>query len=285
MRKRGLGKGLSELGVSELFASVSSPVKPAQDLVTLPLSQLKPGKFQPRRKIKQEALEELANSIRAQGIIIPIVVRAIADGGYEIIAGERRWRAAQLAGLNTVPVLIREFSDEMALAVSLIENIQRQDLNIMEEAVALERLIIDFQMTHAQVATAVGKSRASVTNTLRLLRLNEDVRNLVEDELLDMGHARALLALEGSQQSHVAALAVDRAMTVRETETFIRRLLAPPHEQKPQVADNEINQLQESLSSRLKTTVSIKHNPKGRGKLIISYNSINQLDDILQHIN
>jgi len=285
-KRRSLGKGLSELGVNELL-SVSEPTLTPEgltELTTLPINVLKPGRYQPRRQINQEALEELASSIRSQGIIQPIVVRRLNDG-YEIIAGERRWRAAQLANLTAVPVVIRDMDNETALAISLIENIQRQDLNIMEEAVALQRLIEEFHMTHQEVAVAVGLSRASVTNTLRLLKLNADVQNLVEIGHLDMGHARALLALEGEQQSQIANAIVARSLSVRETEKLIRRLQNTP-EKKPQtmISSLDVNRLQQNLSSRLGAKVNIKQNDKGKGKLIIHYHDTEQLDDILNRI-
>ena len=287
MKKRGLGKGLSEMGVAELLSgtAVAVPRSLETELTKLPINAIQPGKYQPRRKMNAERLEELANSIRSQGIIQPIVVRKIADG-YEIIAGERRWRAAQMVELKEVPVVIRNINDESALAMSLIENIQRQDLNVMDEAYALMRLIEEFKMTHQEVATAVGKSRASVTNILRLLKLHPDVRSMVEQGLLDMGHARALLTLDCEQQNAVANATVARSLSVRETEEMIRKLQNQKQSStpRPTVENSDVQRLQENLSTRLKTPVSIKQSAKGRGKLIIHYDSVDQLDDILQHI-
>lgn len=284
MKKRGLGKGLGELGVQELL-SVTTVAERQTDLCTLPLSDLTPGKYQPRRQMAGEALEELADSIRAQGIIQPIVVRKVLSG-YEIIAGERRWRAAKLIGLTEVPVVIRELSDAAALAVSLIENIQRQDLNVIEEAMALQRLLDEFQMTHQEVASAVGRSRASVTNMLRLLKLNSDVIDFVEQGQLDMGHARALLALEGAEQSEIAAKIVASALSVREAEKLIRKLhnTRMPSSQPVALNNPDIKRLQQNLSLRLGATVSIKQSQKGKGKLIIQYKTLLQLDEILGRI-
>lgn len=286
MKRRSLGKGLSELGVNELLGGSSDTLQKEglTDLTTLPIAALKPGRYQPRRQMNPEALEELANSIRSQGIIQPIVVRRLNDG-YEIIAGERRWRAAQLANLTAVPVVIRDMDNETALAISLIENIQRQDLNSMEEAIALQRLIEEFHMTHQEVAVAVGLSRASVTNTLRLLKLNSDVQTLVESGKLDMGHARALLALEGDQQSEIAHKIVVDALSVRETERLIRKLQQSV-EKKPEsvLSSPDVDRLQQNLSQRLRTTVNIKQGGRGKGKLIIHYKNTDQLDDILKRI-
>lgn len=287
MQKRGLGRGLSDLGLNELLSELShtestTPEKSPQ-LKTLPVDVLHPGRYQPRRQMDKEALEELANSIRVQGIIQPIVVRK-QHQGYEIIAGERRWRAAQLAGLMEIPVLIRDLSDEAAIAMSLIENIQRQDLNAVEEAIALQRLIDEFEMTHEAIAEAVGKSRSSVTNTLRLLKLNSDVRILVEQGALDMGHARALLALEGLQQSEIAQQVVARALSVRETEKLIRQLQHKPEKPRLNVSDPDITRLEKDLSDRLAANVKIRHQPKGKGKLVISYNSVDELSGILDRI-
>jgi ParB family chromosome partitioning protein len=292
VRKRGLGKGLSDLGLTELLGEItpgadsSGNNHPSQvQFKTLPVHTIKPGRYQPRRQMCEESLQELAASIRSQGIIQPIVIREINDG-YEIIAGERRWRAAQLADMKEVPVIIRNLDDESALAVSLIENIQRQDLNVMEEAVALQRLIDEFNMTHQELALAVGKSRASVTNILRLLKLNDDVRSLVEQGHLDMGHARALLALEGARQSKVANIVVARALSVRDTERLIRKIVEPAD---TLAADNDAisvdaTRLQENLSTRLGAKVTIRHGAKGKGKLVIHYKNADELDGILDKI-
>lgn len=288
MKKRGLGRGLGDMGVQELLSVATLPevVVGTSGLTTLSVDSLRPGKYQPRRQMSQEALEELASSISAQGIIQPIVVRKI-EIGYEIIAGERRWRAAQLAGLTEVPVAIRELDDQAALAISLIENIQRQDLNIIEEAMALNRLIEEFHMTHQEAAMAVGRSRASVTNMLRLLKLNPDVLGLVEQGHLDMGHARALLALSGEEQSKTANAIVARSLSVREAEELIRRLVEreQPRQSETVLQPTDVKRLQSGLSERLGTKVSIKQNAKGKGKVIIHYKSESQLDDILERIH
>ncbi|OGO90288.1 MAG: chromosome partitioning protein ParB [Coxiella sp. RIFCSPHIGHO2_12_FULL_44_14] len=288
MKKRSLGRGLGELGVQELLsvATFTETTKPSSELNTLSVERLRPGKYQPRRQMSQDALQELADSIRAQGIIQPIVVRK-TEVGFEIIAGERRWRAAQLAGLSEVPVVIRELTDEAALAISLIENIQRQDLNVIEEAGALQRLLDEFHMTHQEVAVAVGRSRASVTNLLRLLKLNTDVLLLVEQGHLDMGHARALLALEDQKQSDVANHIVERALSVREAENLIRKLQEAEQapKEKTLLSNPDITRLQVNLSQRLGATVSIQQAHKGKGKLIIQYRTTDQLNAILERIH
>jgi len=286
-KKRGLGRGLGEMGLNELLNDLNPSTASGEkksELKKLPIDTVQPGRYQPRKQMPQEALEELANSIKAQGIIQPIVVRHIGQG-YEIIAGERRWRAAQMAGLHEVPVIIRDIPDEAAVAMSLIENIQRQDLNVIEEAVALQRLIDEFSMTHQEVAESVGKSRASVTNMLRLLKLNPDVRSLVEKGHLDMGHARALLGLEGIQQSQIANHVVTRGLSVRETEKLIRQL----HEKTTKTKtskniDPDVARLQNDLSDKLGAVVLIRHNNKGKGKLLIQYNSVDELEGILDRI-
>ncbi len=286
-KKRGLGRGLGDLGLNELLSDLNPSTATGEkksELKKLPIDTIEPGRYQPRKQMAREALEELASSIKAQGIIQPIVVRHIGKG-YEIIAGERRWRAAQMAGLHEVPVIIRDIPDEAAVAMSLIENIQRQDLNVIEEAVALQRLIDEFSMTHQEVADAVGKSRASVTNMLRLLKLNLDVRSLVEQGHLDMGHARALLALEGIQQSEVANNVVARGLSVRETEKLIRQLHSTVDQTKNiKNVDPDVSRLQNDLSNKLGAVVVIRHNAKGKGKLLIQYNSVDELEGILQRI-
>src|SRR3989338_5809092 len=237
-KKRGLGKGLSDLGLGALLGDLQIPATPIipinefeeknistdDQLKKLPIHSLIPGKYQPRKIIAPEALEELANSIRTQGIIQPIVVRPIANNQYEIIAGERRWRAAKLAKLTYIPAIIRDITDETAMLMALIENIQRRDLNVMEEAGALNRLMNEFNMTHQAVADAVGKSRTNVTNILRLLNLNASVRELLEQGQLEMGHARALLTLNEEQQSHAANVIITRKLSVRETEELVRKM-------------------------------------------------------------
>jgi ParB family chromosome partitioning protein len=251
----------------------------------LPVDLIQRGKYQPRRDIEPESLRELADSIIAQGVIQPISVRPISDQRYEIIAGERRWRAAQLAGLDVIPVVIRDVSDQAAIAMALIENIQREDLNPIEEAVSLQRLQSEFDLTQQEVATAVGKSRSTVANLLRLMTLQEDVQRLVEHGDLEMGHARALLGLEGANQSQAARIVVSKGMTVRQTEALVRHLLA---KKTGPVAvkhiDPNIRHLQDDLSLRLGAPVQILHSAKGKGKLVLSYNSLDELDGILSHI-
>ena len=235
--------------------------------------------------MSEEALEELASSIRAQGIIQPIVVRPIGANKYEIIAGERRWRAAQLAKLDTVPCIIKDVPDEAAVAIALIENIQREDLNAMEEAIALNRLLNEFELTHQQVAEAVGKSRTTVTNLLRLNNLNDDVKILLEHGDIEMGHARCLLALDGEAQSDAARSAVAKALTVRETEKLVRAILEPAPEKEVQEKDPDVKQLEQKLAENLGAKVEINYNKKGKGKLVISYTNLDELDGILSRIN
>lgn len=285
-KKKGLGRGLSDLGLQELLGNYNTDrVAESSELKKLPLEVIHPGRYQPRRQINAEALEELALSIRAQGLIQPIVVRRDGEE-YEIIAGERRWRAARLAGCEEVPVIIRDVPDEAVMAMSLIENIQRQDLNIIEEATALQRLMDEFQMTHQQVADAVGKARASVTNTLRLLKLNSDVREWVEQGRLDMGHARALLALEGQEQSDVAKGVVSRGLSVRDTEKWIQQMQNSSNAPSVhQASDPDVNHLQNRLSEKLGAAVHIHYSAKGKGKLMIYYNTLEELEGILEHIH
>jgi ParB family chromosome partitioning protein len=262
-----------------------------EELAKLPLDLLQRGRYQPRTDVRAETLEELANSIRAQGVIQPIVVRALdAVNGepqrYEIIAGERRWRAAQLAGLAEIPAVIRQIPDEAAIAIALIENIQRENLNPLEEARALARLIDEFQMTHQQAAEAVGRSRAAVSNLLRLLELPEQVCALVEQRELEMGHARALLGLANRrQQSEVAGLVAKKGISVRDTEALVRRLQRPAGERaQASAADPNVEKLAQDVAEKLGATVAIQHALSGRGKLVISYNSLDELDGILAHI-
>jgi len=291
-RKRGLGKGLDALlgsAASSAAASAgeSEVGKSAGDgsLRVLPVDLIQRGKYQPRRDIEPESLQELADSIKAQGVMQPIVVRSISDRKYEIIAGERRWRAAQLAGLADIPTLVRDVSDEAAIAMALIENIQREDLNPIEEAAALQRLQQEFDLTQQEVANAVGKSRSTITNLLRLMTLQEDVRRLLEHGDLEMGHARALLGLEGTDQSQAARSVVSKGLSVRQTEALVRNSLAreasPPE---PRHMDPNIRQLQDDLATRIGAKVAIQHTAKGKGKLVLSYNSLDELDGILSHI-
>ena len=248
----------------------------------VPLDRIRPGPFQPRSVFEPESLGELADSIREQGVIQPIMVRPVGDG-FEIIAGERRWRAAQQAGLDDIPVIVREVDDEVAVALALIENIQRENLNPLEEAAALKRLVGDFQLTHAEAAQAVGRSRSTVSNLLRLLELTAEVRELVDARHLEMGHARALLALDPAQQAAAAREVVRKKLSVRETERLVRRLQNPPAP-KLRAADPDILRLQEDLAETLCATVRIQHSAKGKGKLVISYNSADELEGIIGHL-
>lgn len=291
-RKRGLGRGLDALlGAGNNSHGGAGTAAPGADteqqlLKDLPVDLVQRGKYQPRRDIDPESLAELADSIRAQGVMQPIIVRPISDRKYEIIAGERRWRAAQMAGLDKVPAVIREVSDEAAIAMALIENIQREDLNPIEEAIALQRLQQEFELTQQEVAQAVGKSRSTVANLLRLMALQEDVRLLLERGDIEMGHARALLALTGNIQSQAARTVAGKGLSVRQTEALVRNMLArqdaPPTE--PPRMDPNIRQLQEELSQKLGARVQIQHGSGGKGKLVLSYSSLDELDGILGHI-
>lgn len=280
---RGLNRGLQDLAINELLSDINGGRK--AELRKLPIDILEPGKYQPRRDMNQEALEELAGSIRAQGIIQPIIVRSINNGRYEIIAGERRWRAAQLAGLHEIPSVIRDIPDGTAIAMSLIENIQRENLNVIEEAIALQRLIDEFNMTHQEVAEAVGKSRATVTNILRLLTLADEVKKMVEHGDLEMGHARALLTLPQNIQLQAAKTIVAKALSVREAEKLVRRLQSLSQTKQKNQSDPNILNLQQQISDKLGARVVVQHSNKGSGKLIIEYNNLNELEGIIGHIN
>lgn len=288
VKKRGLGRGLDALlttkPVSDQQNDANFSSAQRSELQKLPIEWLKPGKYQPRKDMSQDALEDLASSIRSQGIIQPIVVRQIGEESYEIIAGERRWRASQLAQLDVIPCIIKDVPDEAAVAIALIENIQREDLNAMEEAIALQRLLSEFELTHQQVADAVGKSRASVTNLLRLNQLNDDVKLLLEHGDIEMGHARALLALDGLAQSDAARIVAAKQMTVRDTENLVRRLLEPTPEATPKVKDPDVSSLEQRLSERFAAPVEINYNKKGKGNLVISYSSLDELEGILSKL-
>ena len=288
VKKRGLGRGLDALlttkPVSDQQNDSNFSSAQQSELQKLPIEWLKPGKYQPRKDMSQDALEDLASSIRSQGIIQPIVVRQIGEESYEIIAGERRWRASQLAQLDVIPCIIKDVPDEAAVAIALIENIQREDLNAMEEAIALQRLLSEFELTHQQVADAVGKSRASVTNLLRLNQLNDDVKLLLEHGDIEMGHARALLALDGLEQSDAARIVAAKQMTVRDTENLVRRLLEPAPEAAPKVKDPDVSSLEQRLSERFAAPVEINYNKKGKGNLVISYSSLDELEGILSKL-
>jgi ParB family chromosome partitioning protein len=250
----------------------------------LPVEQIRPGKYQPRSVFDTERLEELADSIRHQGVIQPVVVRDLGDGQFELIAGERRWRAAQLAGIDAVPAIVREVADEVAIAMALVENIQREDLNPIEEATALRRLVDEFQLTHQEAAEAVGRSRSAVSNLLRLLELSAEVRELVDDRHLEMGHARALLSLPDDRQAAAAREVVRRQLSVRETESLVKRLLNPRPSQ-PRRLDPDVLRLQDELTETLCAKVRIQHNAKGKGKLVISFNSPDELEGIIGHLS
>ncbi len=281
VKKRGLGRGLDALLTSNKTTEQHQANQQSAELQKIPVEFLRPGKYQPRKDMSQDALEDLASSIRAQGVIQPIVVREVAENSYEIIAGERRWRAAQLARLSEVPCLIKNVADEAAVAIALIENIQREDLNAMEEAVALERLLTEFELTHQQVADAVGKSRASVSNLLRLNGLNDDVKVLLEHGDIEMGHARALLALDDDNQSETARLVAHKQLTVRDTESLIRRILEPKAPVAAKAKDPDVNALEQRLSERFAAPVQINYNQKGKGQLVINYSNLDELDGIL----
>ncbi len=290
-KKRGLGRGLDALlGGAATGAIPGSGKETAEEqdgeLRMLPVDLLQRGRYQPRTGMNGEALEELANSIRAQGVVQPIVVRKLEQRGrFEIIAGERRWRAAQLAGLHEIPAVIRQVADQAAIAMALIENIQREELNPMEEAQALQRLISEFTLTHQEAAEAVGRSRAAVSNLLRLLTLNDDVRQLLENGDIEMGHARALLGLPGERQSAAAHIVETKGLSVRETERLVRRMATAPQDTpRPTAQDADTRRLQEDLAEKLGATVKLQHTSRGKGKLVIHYNSLDELDGILAHI-
>lgn len=287
VKKRGLGRGLDALlGGSSVVAMEQQAARAdSHELQYLPLDIIQRGKYQPRRDMDPTALEELAQSIRLHGVMQPIVVRSIGEGRYEIIAGERRWRASQQAGAETIPAMVRELSDEAAIAMALIENIQREDLNPIEEAVALQRLQQEFSLTQQQVADAVGKSRATITNLLRLIALPDEVKTLLAHGDLEMGHARALLGLPAAKQAQGARHVVAEGLTVRQTESLVRQWLnpspAPVAKAKP---DPDIGRLEQRLAEKLGASVQIKHGHKGQGQLVIKYNSLDELQGVLAHI-
>ncbi|MDD2725089.1 MAG: ParB/RepB/Spo0J family partition protein [Methylovulum sp.] len=290
VQKRGLGRGLDALlgeiapkdgGKETEDKAVQAATNPTQHL---PIEYLQRGKYQPRKDMNPEKLQELADSIRAQGIIQPIVVRQIAAEKYEIVAGERRWRAAQLAGLQDVPVLVREIDDRAAMAIALIENIQREDLNPLEEADALRKLLDEFAMTHQQIADAVGKSRTTITNLLRLIELNPEVKKLLINRQLEMGHARALLSLSDSQQLTIAQKIVKDGLTVRAAEQLVKQCHAEPKTPVEKRIDNDTLRLQNELTAKLGAKVVIDHKENGGGKLVITYTSLDELDGIIGQI-
>lgn len=297
-KKPALGRGLADL-LTQARPRVSTTPVPtdgqgSEEMSNIALDLLERGRYQPRIDMRQEALEELAISIRNQGVIQPIVVRPLAPPPvgqpqrYEIVAGERRWRAAKIAGLKTIPSVVRRVPDDAAIAIALIENIQRENLNPLEEARALERLIAEFGVTHQQAADAVGRSRAAVSNLLRLLELAPEVAEMVEKRQLEMGHARALLALTARrQQAEVGNLVARNGLSVRETEALVRKMLTPASERRnaaEQHTDPNVRALQQELGERLGAKVLIQQGSGGKGKLVVSYNSLDELDGILTHI-
>ncbi len=287
MSRKRLGRGLDALLSSAAGDGDENAQVTSSNLGELKISDIVRGRYQPRREFEQGALDELAASIRAQGVMQPIVVRPKPQGGYELIAGERRWRAAQQAGLEKIPAVIKEVSDEQASAMALIENIQREDLNPLEEAQALERLREEFSLTQQQVAEAVGKSRVAVTNLLRLLNLSAGVRNLLSAGDIEMGHARALLSLSPLDQERAAAEVVERQLSVRQTEALVRNMQSgdsQPAKKPAALKDSDTQRLERELSDRLGAEVQISHDGNGRGKLTIGYGSLEQLDGVLRHI-
>jgi ParB family chromosome partitioning protein len=300
--KKKLGKGLDALlsaGSSQTMASLlgGKPREPDTtppaavpdkdgDLKNIPVDLIQRGKYQPRTDMHEEALEELAASIKNQGVMQPIVVRPISSEKYEIIAGERRWRATQMAGLDTIPAIVKPVGDEATIAMSLIENIQRENLNPIEEAMALKRLQDEFELTQQEVADAVGKSRVTVTNLIRLIGLHIDVRRMLEHGDLEMGHARAVLSLPDEQQTQVARTVAGKGLSVRQTEALVRRLMAG-NSTRPagKILDPDIKNLEDNLADKLGAKVMIQHSAKGKGKLVVEYNNLDELDGILSHIN
>jgi ParB family chromosome partitioning protein len=277
MKAKGLGRGLDALLGS------ATEAEPHDALLTLPVARIRPGRYQPRTKMDQQALAELAASIRSQGLMQPLLVRPVDRDRYELIAGERRWRAAQMAGLDEVPALVREVADDAALAMSLIENIQRENLNPMEEAAGIQRLVDEFKMTHEQAADAVGRSRSATTNLLRLLKLARPVQEMLMEGALEMGHARALLALDGARQIEAGKRVAAKGLSVRETEALVNALLQGPSVQRKRV-DRDLARLEEEISERLGTTVEIRAGKKGSGKLVVHYSSLDHLDELVKKL-
>ena len=286
VKKRGLGRGLDELLSSATANTLQEQAAQADasELQHLSLDSVQRGKYQPRGDMDQASLEELAQSIKAQGVMQPIVVRLVAKNTYEIIAGARRWRASKLAGLKTIPALVRDVSDEAAIAMALIENIQREDLNPIEEAVALQRLQKEFELTQQEVANAVGKSRASVANLLRLTGLPDEVKTLLAHGDLEMGHARAILGLPAEHQVEAARHVVAKALTVRQTEALVRNMQEDKPAKEKAAPDPDVKRLELKLAERLGTQVQIKQGQKGKGQLVISYGTLEELQGVLAHI-
>ena len=283
-KKRALGRGLDALlGVST--EQTGAEPRQADALRLIPLDLIQRGRFQPRLTLEPEALQELANSIKAQGVVQPVVVRPLQDSGrFELIAGERRWRAAQLAGLTEIPAVIKTVPDRAVMSIALIENIQREQLNPLEEALALQRLLNEFAMTHQEVAEAIGRSRAAVSNLLRLLELGHEAKRLLETGQLEMGHARALLVVPHAEQSRLAEQVAKGGLSVRATERLVRQHLADATPTAPAKIDANVQALEAQLGERLGAAVAIKHRRKGSGQVLIRYNSLEELDGILAHI-
>lgn len=280
---RNLSSMLSKSALQHAVENVGTESTGGDSLKSLPLDLITPGPFQPRSVFDTDRLQELADSISHQGVIQPVVVRVKGQDSYELIAGERRWRAAQLAGIEEIPAIIRKVSDEIAIAMALVENIQRENLNPIEEATALRRLVDEYQMTHQEAGDAVGRSRSAVSNLLRLLELSGEVRELVDARHLEMGHARALLTLDESMQAQAAREVVSKDLSVRETERLVRRLKNPPAP-RTQVLDPDVQQLQDRVAEKLCARVKLTHNARGRGRLVIAFNSADELDGILEHM-
>jgi ParB family transcriptional regulator, chromosome partitioning protein len=276
-RHKGLGRGLDALLGSD-------EAERSDTLGTLPIGAIRPGKYQPRTKMDQTALHELAASIRSQGLMQPVLVRPLERDSFELIAGERRWRAAQMAGLTEIPALVREVPDDTALAMSLIENIQREDLNPMEEAAGVQRLVDEFRMTHDQAADAIGRSRSATTNLLRLLKLAKPVQQMLLQGALEMGHARALLMLEGARQIEAANQVGARGLSVRETEALVRRLARSPGARRKRGADRDLARLEEEVSERLGTTVEIRAGRKGKGRIVLHFSGLDHLEQLLKKL-
>ncbi len=291
LKKRGLGRGLDALlgnaqinqdGATNEEITDASPEN--AELKHIPIDLIETGSHQPRIDMHQDALEDLANSIRAQGVIQPIVLRPLNNGRYEIIAGERRWRAAQMAGLHDIPAMVKQVAEKTAIAIALIENIQREELNAIEEATALKRLVKEFGMTHAEIGRAVGRSTSAVCNLLRLLDLNSHTKQLLENGDLDMGHARALLSLDHDTQINIAEQVVAKELSVRQTESLVRQIMNPPQKKEAAHTDPDIQNLETDLSGKLGAKVVFQHSKQGKGKLVIHYNTVDELEGILAHI-
>jgi ParB family chromosome partitioning protein len=282
-KKSVLGRNLSSMLSQATLQQVNNENR--DELRNLPLDVIRPGRFQPRSVFDEDKLAELADSIRAQGVVQPVVVRPVGENQFELIAGERRWRAAQIAGIDTIPAVVREVPDEVSVAMALIENIQREDLNPLEEAAALRRLIDDFQMTHQAAADAVGRSRAAVSNLLRLLELMQEVKDMIDMRLIEMGHARALLSLDEKLQLQAAREVVRKRMSVRDTEDLVRRLKQSGKKKGTRRTDPDILSLQNRIGEILGTRVRIQHLASGKGKLVIAYNNSEEFEGILERLD